>query len=168
MATDPAVRNRMEHVVDEMDQAIADIRTAIFSLHARGRDTASGLRGQIVAIAEELTPMLGFAPAVRLSGGLDNNVDPGHADHLLTVLREALSNAARHANASKVEVSAEADSELILRVADNGSGIGSSTRRSGLANMSERAQLLGGTLTVGPADNVSGTGTILEWKVPLR
>jgi signal transduction histidine kinase len=168
MAADPIVRNRIEHVIDEMDQAIADIRTAIFSLHARGRETMPGLRGQIVAIADELTPMLGFAPAVRLGGRLDESVAVGQAEHLLAVLREALSNAARHANASQVEVSVVADSELILRVIDDGTGIGSNTRRSGLASMSERAQLLGGTLNVGPADKAAGTGTVLEWRIPLR
>jgi signal transduction histidine kinase len=168
MAADPAIRKRMEHVIDEMDQAIADIRTAIFSLHARSRDNVPALRGQIVAVAEDLTPMLGFAPAVRLSGDIDDSVAIGQAEHLLAVLREALSNAARHANASQVDVSVEAGSELILRVTDNGKGISSTVRRSGLANMSERAQLLGGTLNVGPADDAAGTGTILEWRIPLR
>jgi signal transduction histidine kinase len=167
MAADPAVRKRMEHVVDEMDQAIADIRTAIFSLHTRQQHAGSGLRARIVAIAEETTPMLGFAPAVRLGGGLDDNVPAGPAEHLLTVLREALSNAARHANASHVEVSVETDGDLVLRVTDNGKGIGPGTRRSGLANMSDRAQQLGGTLTVGPADTATRTGTLLEWRVPL-
>jgi two-component system, NarL family, sensor histidine kinase DevS len=62
----------------------------------------------------------------------------------------------------------EADGDLILRVTDNGTGMGPSTRRSGLANMSERAQRLGGTLNVGPADVTTGTGTLLEWRVPLR
>jgi signal transduction histidine kinase len=168
MATDPGLRKRMEHVVDEMDQAIADIRTAIFSLHARQQHSGSGLRARIVAIAEETTPMLGFAPTVRLGGGVDDNVPAGPAEHLLTVLREALSNAARHANASQVGVSAEADRDLVLRVTDNGTGIGPSARRSGLTNMSERAQLLGGTLSVGPLDETAGTGTLLEWRVPLH
>jgi signal transduction histidine kinase len=167
MASDPVVRKRMEHVVDEMDQAIADIRTTIFSLHARGSRNTPGLRARIVAIAEELTPMLGFAPAVRLGAGLDDSVAVGQADHSLAVLREALSNAARHANATQVEVNVEADGELILRVIDNGTGIGPNTRRSGLANMSERAELLGGTLSIGPADDAAGTGTILEWRIPL-
>jgi signal transduction histidine kinase len=167
MASDPAVRNRMEHVVDEMDQAIADIRTAIFSLHTRQQHAGSGLRARVVAVAEETMPMLGFAPAVRLGGGLDDHVPAGPAEHLLTVLREALSNAARHANASHVEVSVEADRDLVLRVTDNGTGIGPGTRRSGLANMSERAEQLGGTLRVGSADATTGTGTLLEWRVPL-
>ena len=168
MTTDPAVSTRIQHVVDEMDHAIADIRTTVFSLQSRRPDTLAGLRGQIVAIAEELTPMLGFAPAVRLSGGLDDRVPVGQAEHLLIVLREALSSIGRHASATEVEVTAEAGSELILRVCDNGAGIGSNTRRGGLANMSERAQQLGGAMSVGPADEASGTGTVLEWRAPLQ
>ena len=167
MTADPAVSKRIHYVADEMDQGIADIREAIFSLHSRSRDAAPSLRGQIVAIADEMTPMLGFAPAIRLGGGLDDNVTAAQGEHLLTVLREALSNVARHANAPQVDVSVEANSELTLRVADDGTGIRSDARRSVLANMSARAALLGGTLHTGPADDDAGTGTVLLWRVPL-
>ena len=68
---------------------------------------------------------------------------------MLAVFREALSNAARHAQASQVEVSVEAGSDLVLRVADDGTGIPPGIRRRGLANMAERAERLGGTLQVG-------------------
>jgi two-component system, NarL family, sensor histidine kinase DevS len=81
------------------------------------------------------------------------------------VLREALSNAARHAQASRVEVSVEAGSDLVLQVTDDGTGIPEGGRRSGLASMAERAAQLGGTLSTGPADQ--GAGTALEWRVPL-
>jgi signal transduction histidine kinase len=168
LMTRPEAAKRAQQVIDAMDEAIGDIRTAIFSLHSRQQHSGSALRARIVAIAEEAAPMLGFAPTVRLGGGLDENVPAGPAEQLLTVLREALSNSARHANASHVEVSAEADGDLVLRVIDNGIGLGPSTRRSGLANMSERARQLGGTLSVGPADLTTGTGTLLEWTVPLR
>jgi signal transduction histidine kinase len=168
MAADPAVRKRMEHVVDEMDQAIVDIRTAIFSLHSRRQHAGAGFRGRIVAVADDMVPMLGFAPTLRLGSGLDDDVPAAPAEHLLTVLREALSNAARHASASQVEVRVEAGDDLILRVTDNGTGIKPSTRRSGLANMEDRARLVGGTLSVGPADVATGTGTLLEWRVPLH
>jgi two-component system, NarL family, sensor histidine kinase DevS len=113
-------------------------------------------------------PMLGFAPAVRFGSGLDAQVSDELAEQLVTVLREALSNAARHARASRVEVSVEAGSELALRVTDDGTGIGPQTRRSGLANLAERAEQLGGTLRAGPADEAAGTGTALEWRVPIR
>ena len=167
MAPDPAVRQRIQHVVDEMDQAIADIRTTVFSPHSRSPLTAPSLRGQIVAIADEMTPMLGFPPAIRLGTGLDDNLTTEQGEHLLTVLREAISNVARHTSASQVEVSVEANSALILRVADNGTGIGPNVHRRGLAHISERAELLGGTLHTGPADAKAGTGTVLFWGVPL-
>ena len=159
--------DRDRHVVDEMDQAIADIRTTVFSPHSRSPLTAPSLRGQIVAIADEMTPMLGFPPAIRLGTGLDDNLTTEQGEHLLTVLREAISNVARHTSASQVEVSVEANSALILRVADNGTGIGPNVHRRGLAHISERAELLGGTLHTGPADAKAGTGTVLFWGVPL-
>jgi signal transduction histidine kinase len=167
LAATPAVSTRIQRVVDELDHAILDIRTAIFSLHARTEDTAPSLRAQIVGIAEEMTPILGFAPAVRLGGGLDDNVTAEQGEHLLAVLREGLSNAARHARASQMDVSADAESEVRLRISDNGIGIANDVRRSGLGNMSERAIQLGGTLVVGPTDRPAGKGTALDWRVPL-
>jgi len=163
----PESAKRAQQVVDAMDEAIRDTRTAIFSLHNRGRDTAPGLRGQVVAVADEMTPLLGFAPALRLGGGLDHQVTADQAEQLLTVLREALSNAARHARASQVEVSVEAGSDLVLQVTDDSTGISPGGRRSGLASMAERAAQLGGTLHTRPADQAAGTGTVLEWRVPL-
>ena len=168
LAPTPAAAARIEHIVGDLDQAIADIRTAIFSLHERSRNATPSLRARIVVIAEEMTAILGFAPAVRLGGGLDDNVTTGQAEHLLAVLREGLSNAARHASASQVEVSAEAEGELRLRITDNGIGIAGGGRRSGLANMSERAAALGGTLVVAAADPATGKGTVLYWRVPLE
>ena len=86
------------------------------------------------------------------------------AEQLLAVLREALSNVARHAGASRVSVAVTAGSDLTLTVRDDGSGMKGSTRRSGLANLADRAGKLGGTLRAGPAE---GGGTELEWHVPL-
>jgi signal transduction histidine kinase len=117
-----------------------------------------------------MTALLGFAPSLRMDGRLDE-AGPGAAavEHLLAVLREALSNVARHANATRADVAivlAEAGHgrELELTVRDDGDGIKPSSRRSGLANMADRATALGGTLTAEPAD---GGGTVLEWRVPL-
>jgi signal transduction histidine kinase len=167
LAATPATSTRIQRVIDDLDSAIADIRTAIFSLHARTKDTAPSLRTQIVGIAEEMTPILGFAPTVRLGVGLDDNVTGEQGEHLLAVLREGLSNAARHAGASQVEVSAEAESEVRLRISDNGIGLGNDVRRSGLRNMAERAVQLGGTLVVQAADPATEKGTALDWRVPL-
>ena len=98
---------------------------------------------------------------MRFSGLIDTLPD-ALTDDLLAVLREALTNTARHAHATSVEVDLTATADRItLDVRDDGSGIGDTTRRSGLANLRHRAERHGGALTVD-----SGAGTRLVWTVP--
>ena len=156
---------RVTSAVDALDETIKEIRSAIFSLHARPGADEIGLRARILAVADELTEALGFAPALRMGGRLDEEVPADAAEHLLSALREALSNAARHAGAGEVDVTVEAGRELILVVRDNGVGLRDTGCRSGLANLSERAGLLGGTLRVAAA---AGGGAELTWRVPLQ
>jgi signal transduction histidine kinase len=155
---------RVSSAVDALDETIKEIRSAIFSLHSRPGADEADLRTQILDVVEGATGPLGFAAALRMSGRLDA-VPANAGEHLVGALREALSNAARHASASKVEVTVEAGPELVLLVRDNGTGIRETGRRSGLANLAERAALLGGTMRAGPAE---GGGTELEWRVPLQ
>jgi signal transduction histidine kinase len=158
-------RRRVSNAVDALDETIKEIRSAIFSLHSRPATAEPGLRARILEVADEAAGALGFAPGLRMAGSLDSTVPADAAEHLLAALREALSNAARHARADKVDVMVEAGQELVLLVRDNGVGIKDlNHRRSGLANLAERAGLLGGTVRVGPAD---GGGTELAWRVPL-
>lgn len=168
MVVRPGVGTRIQGAVDAMDDTIKEIRAAIYALHSHDEGKPASLRSQIVAVVDEMAPMLGFAPSVRLGTGLDSDLSGEPAGHMLTVLREALSNAARHARASRVEVSVEVGSDITLRVTDDGTGIPPGSRRSGLANLAERAELLGGVLRTGPADRATGTGTVLEWRVPLK
>ena len=76
----------------------------------------------------------------------------------------ALSNATRHAKASRVEVRVDVHDDLTITVTDNGVGMGDTTRSSGLANLRARAEARGGSMTVG---TVSKRGTRLHWQVPL-
>jgi signal transduction histidine kinase len=154
---------RVSTAVDALDETIKEIRSAIFSLHSPSDADETDLRAQILDVVDEAAGALGFAPAVRMSGRL-GEVPADTGQHLLGALREALSNAARHANASKVEVTVEAGPELLLVVRDNGAGMQPTGRRSGLTNLAERAGLLDGTMHAGPAE---GGGTELEWRVPL-
>jgi signal transduction histidine kinase len=160
----PEVAGRVSRAVDALDETIREIRSTIFALQARPQASPAGLRARIVAVADQMTSLLGFAPTLRLDGPLDSGVPADVAEHLLGVLREALSNAARHAAASTVEVRVRAQGDLSLTVTDNGVGIGPGNRRSGLANLEQRARSCGGSLSVAPAQ---GGGTQLRWQVPL-
>jgi signal transduction histidine kinase len=164
----PEVANRVRNAVDAMDETIKDIRATIFALQARAEDPSARLRAEIVDIVDEMTVMLGFAPSLRLGQGLDALVSPDAAEYLLTALREALSNTARHARATAVKVSVEVDQagHLILRVTDNGRGIPAGVHRSGLRNLAQRAGSLGGVLELGPPGGPDGRGTALVWRVP--
>ena len=169
MITRPEVASRVTNAVDAMDETIKDIRATIFALQAP--ETAGGpdLRGDIVALVEEMADMLGFAPSLRLGAGLGAEVSPEVAEQVLAALREALSNAARHADASRVDVTVDVDpgGMLAVLVTDNGTGIPAQGRRSGLRNLERRAEKLGGELRLGPADpGAARPGTRLEWRVP--
>ena len=161
----PEVADRVSTAVDALDETIREIRSAIFSLQSHTDVKQNALRAKILEVVEQMTVPLGYAPSLRLVGPLDEDVPGEVGEQMLGALREALSNAARHAGASSVEVTVDCGSDLVLRVRDNGRGLGKSARRSGLANLAQRARGLGGALRVRPAD---GGGTDLEWRVPTH
>ena len=165
LITRPDVADRVSSAVDALDETIREIRSAIFSLQSPSDPKRVGLRAKILDVVEEMTAPLGFAPSLRLVGPLDEEVPSEVGEHLLSALREALSNAARHAGGSSVDVTVDCGTDLALLVRDNGTGPGRSTRRSGLTNLAERARALGGRLRVGRAE---GGGTDLEWRVALH
>ncbi len=163
----PQVGERIQRVMNDLDDTIKIIRSTIYGLRERDQPRhGSGLRAQLVAATDRATESLGFAPALRMTGLLDTAVSAGQAEHLLAVLGEALSNAARHAHASAVDVSVEvADTTLRLRVADNGRGMDPAvSRRSGLVNLRKRAEELGGAFSL---SSNQPNGTVVEWVVPL-
>jgi signal transduction histidine kinase len=155
---------RVSTAVDALDETIREIRSSIFALQTSREAKPLGLRARILQVADEAIAALGFPPTLQLDGPLDD-VPHDVADHLLGVLREALSNAARHSGATEVQVQVRADHDLRLLVRDNGVGMPQATsRRSGLANLQRRAGQLGGSFRIVSA---SGQGTELDWRVPL-
>ena len=159
----PEIAQRVSVAVDALDETIREIRSSIFALQTRHPERPPGLRSRILEVADEMTGPLGFPPALELDGRL-NDVPQDVGEHLLRAMREALSNAARHAGASKVEVEVRSHGDLSLTVRDNGSGIKDAGRRSGLSNLEQRAIKLGGSFRIIPA---AGGGTELDWRVPL-
>jgi signal transduction histidine kinase len=171
MITRPEVKSRVSGAVDAMDDTIKDIRATIFALQARDHaDAQPDIRASIVGLVDEMTPMLGFAPSLRLGSGLREQVAGEAAEQVLATLREALSNAARHAQASRVDVTVDVsqDGMLTVQVTDDGVGIMDGGRRSGLRNLADRAGQLGGELRLAPAgEEADRPGTRLEWRIPI-
>ncbi|MFF8289344.1 GAF domain-containing protein [Streptomyces sp. NPDC016309] len=156
---------RVERAVGDLDETIKIIRSTIFGLRAREEDTGPSLRAHIARAVGEAASALGHPPRLSMEGLLDTDVPARVADHVMAALTEALSNVARHAHATRVEVTVQATAdEVILTVADNGRGIPEGGRRSGLGNLGERARAVGGTFVI---EGSAGSGTRLVWRAPL-
>ncbi len=161
----PEAVDRVRRVVDDLDTTIKEIRSTIYALQSEVRASDASLRSRLLAESEDASPSLGFSPALRFEGLIDTAVPPSVEEHLLAVLREALSNVARHAKAERVDVSVAVGGDgLTLTVRDDGVGLGTGSRRSGLRNLADRAAQLGGAFVIGDAP---GGGTELVWQVPL-
>lgn len=162
IAGEGAVTERLDAAVSDLDDTIKAIRGTIFELQDRRGDS---LRAAVRKLVKEYVPVLGFTPVVRTSGPVDTAVSLELGAQLVAVLREAISNVARHALAdgAEVDVTVTAD-RLELRVADDGVGLSDEAPLSGLRNARRRADDLGGTLEVSP---VGERGTVLVWRVPL-
>ena len=165
----PEAASRVAGAVDAMDQTIKEIRGAIFALQVRDAQVRRDPRADVTRLVEEMSALVGFAPSLRLAPAL-RTLDRELAGQALIVLREALSNLARHAGATRADVSLEIgpDGFLTVTVTDNGAGLPSElSRRSGLRNLADRAAALGGELRLSPAEpGAPRPGTRLEWRVP--
>jgi two-component system, NarL family, sensor histidine kinase DevS len=155
---------RVSEVVEDLDATITEIRGAIFELSDNAM--RGGLRHGVLALASELAPTLGAKPQVSFKGPVDNTVPQHVADHVLAVVREALTNAGKYAQASHFVVTLSVNGDVILEIIDDGIGFHPSEERTGLGlgNMRNRAEKLGGTFGIRGAD---GGGTRITWRVPI-
>lgn len=157
----------MIQVVDDLDETIRRLRSTIFELR-RTRQANPSVRADVIAVCNEAGRSLGFEPMCVIRGPLDMAVSPSVSGHLVLTLREALSNVARHAQATLVEVRVTvADGCLTLVVEDDGVGLGDerSDDGNGVANMARRVSELGGTFSIGPAGE---RGTRVVWEAPVN
>lgn len=169
----PEVQVGVGKAVDELDVTIQEIRTAIFALQQGPAEAPSGLRTRVLREINMAAVPLGFKPAHRFLGAVDSVVGELTGKNLIAALREALSNAFRHARASQIEVVVDASVELPdgtpgvrLTVADDGVGIPEGGRRSGLKNLKRRAESLGGDSWYGPGIGDDEGGTTVVWQAP--
>ncbi|MGE2722296.1 GAF domain-containing protein [Mycolicibacterium celeriflavum] len=156
----PEVQQRLNGCVDDLQEVIQEIRTAIFDLH--NAQPGITLRQRLdEAIDQFADPDM--RTTTKFSGPL-SVVEEKLAEHAEAVVREAVSNAVRHANATALQVSVTVGDDLCIEVVDNGCGIGADVTPSGLANLRDRAEEVGGEFTVAAAP---AGGTHLKWCAPL-
>ena len=176
-----ATRLRLDALVARVPADIAEELRELSSLQGRiihrmrevGRG-ASGIDDErpacdtVVRVIADASIGLGFSPHCDIDPRFDDIEDRNLVNDIVLVVREALSNVARHAGASRAAVHLAVESEVItLRVTDNGVGLSSSSRRgNGLANLRLRATRHGGSCAVGSGPD--GHGTVIDWRVPLR
>jgi len=163
----PELRGTLTEQVDSIDFAIAEIRTAVFTLGSRSAPGATGLRSQVLEIVGEITPHLRSTPRLTFSGPVDLMIKNDFAADVIAVVREGLSNVARHADAETSSVDISLDDDIVaVRIEDDGTGLPAGSRRSsGTSNLADRAARYGGTLDLGPG---LSAGTVLTWLAPLR
>jgi signal transduction histidine kinase len=162
----PEARLRLEGSVADLDETIRHIRSTIFAISRPLRLAVEGVRVEVLRVIDEVCEPLGLDVRVDFEGALDSAIGAQVAEHLLFSLREALANAARFGPATTVEVDVSVgEGGLTLRVVDDGAGPAGRAPATwrGMANLEERAKLLGGSCVV--RDRSPGPGTELVWHV---
>ena len=158
-------QRRIQGVIGQLDDTVRDIRTTIFDLHTT--DSAEHPDSTRRRVLDVVTQTAGesLRPTVRMSGAVDSLITGGLAADVEAVVREAVSNVARHSGAAHVTVTLDVADEIVVEVVDDGQGIDERAARSGLRNLEERARLRGGTASV---ERLPDGGTRLRWCAPLR
>lgn len=161
------VTRRLDEAVDALDDAIRELRNYIF--HLRPQQAATmGLERGITELAREYEVNAVVRPHLDVSSGLDTRVPEQIVPDLLQIVREVLSNCAKHADASMVELCAFVEEgSLELSITDDGRGFdpGSPRVGRGLDNIRERADALGAHLAV---DSAPGAGAVVRLRVPVE
>jgi signal transduction histidine kinase len=158
---DDDVRSRINNVLDELDATIHEIRTTIFEID-QDQPIGQTLEARVAQLSGEVESRLGILAELKVASGIDGEIGPRCARHVVQALREILSNIVRHSAASVVQIQVDTTQNLIeVIVRDNGVGfrpnIGSGR---GLRNLSSRARELGGDCTI---ESEIGSGTMVRW-----
>lgn len=165
-SSDPDMTEKLQTAVEDMDDTIRQIRTSIFGLQDHRASDSANPRTVLINVVTEVEPALGFSPNLTFGGPVDTLVQPDVLDDAQAVLREGLTNIAKHANANRVTASVLVSARhIVIEIIDNGSTAPSipAGGRSGLANLERRATLRGGSLTFSHDEH----GTKLRWTAAL-
>jgi signal transduction histidine kinase len=162
----PEVVERLERLVEDLDVTVRHIRSVIFELQT-ARLPGNSLRQAVLVLCADSARSLGFEPVLDFEGPIDSSIDEHQAENVLAVLQELLSNVARHADATQVQISiVVVDGELTVSVLDDGRGITEGLAGGrGMDNIRARAKRMGGEVDWSPRP---AGGTIARLRVSLR
>ncbi|WP_439386774.1 sensor histidine kinase [Amycolatopsis lexingtonensis] len=161
----PELQKRLGDSIEQLHEIVLEIRTAIFDLHGGvAGETGVRLRHRLHDAIAELTDDAPVHPTVSMAGPVDA-LPTQLAEHVEAVVREAVSNAVRHADASSVSVSVAVKDDLVrVVVVDDGKGLPEGVTPSGLGNLRDRAEASGGSCTLGSGPE---GGVRVEWTAPV-
>lgn len=169
LPTEPRIlRTRLRALARRVESTLGDVRTIAAGLRPAPLDHL-GLVTALEWQARQFEALAAIPVGLELTLR-DEGLDPGVATAVFRIFQETLTNVARHARASRVEVRlAESDGSLHLEVRDDGRGITDEERTDpaslGLLGMEERARMLCGDLEV---RRLQGSGTAVALRLPLR
>jgi signal transduction histidine kinase len=160
--TEPEVAARISERVDELDGTIARIRTAIFALQEADDASPVAVRRRLGEVVRSVTEGHGLRPVLRVRNEVEE-ISPDLVHDIVAVVRELVTNVVRHSGASRLTVEVTVDDPVTVVVTDDGRGLPAITVRSGLANLEDRAERRGGSMTCTGGES----GTMVSWTVPL-
>jgi signal transduction histidine kinase len=160
----PEESEKLTNSIQELNNTINELRQTILHLTALGSDEIT-LRRRVMSEVEAYRKFLKSTPSITFEGSVDISTSNVVSDQLVATLRELLSNAVKHADATELSVSVQLlNQNLVLTVVDDGVGMPESGRRSGLTNLETRARDLGGIFEI---TRRSPRGTKARWAVPI-
>lgn len=166
MSGDPELQQRIESAVEEMDRVIRDLRNYIFGLRPgilADRQLDQAIRG----LAEDFREKSGVVTVVEVDPRMAAELS-SRAGDVVQVVREALSNVGRHAQAATCRIALRGeDGRAVIEIDDDGTGFDLERARGsgqGLGNLQGRAKSLGADLSI---QSVPGRGSTVRLSIPL-
>jgi signal transduction histidine kinase len=162
-----ATKKRMDEAIATLDNVVRDVRSYIFALQPKSVEER-GLKSALTELVRDLEVNTLAIATVSLDETACSSVPDEQVGDVVQVVREILSNIARHAQASEVGVFCSlVDGNFVVRIEGNGVGFDpeSVERGHGLTNMEERATALGGRLEIRALEP---KGMVHILTVPLR
>ena len=162
-----ALPERLSAVIEQLDEGITELRSTIFALGMGGSER--GIRSQLDQLVRDLSGIVSFDIVLRFDGPVDSAISILVSEHIVSVVRESVTNIEKHAHATETTVHLSVHGTLCqLEVSDNGHGLPAdwqTTGGQGMSNIESRAQSLDGTFGI---QSTPDGGTMLNWRVPIQ